>query len=782
MRIEFFLLVVIANLAVPTKISKLLESLAVVQHESIACMPPDGVPYMVPLLNAIARRYLKDHVTVVLYDDYFYFHPRLKSMLDHILLNYAYPLRHGRINTTMAKPKVPPGILEARENEQMAFIVFTKETEIGAESIREYTSRNTMTLLIAPTSVYMVRQFLGTKLAGDITNLLVIVDPMIRVKLLSQKVGQVFKECDILIYSHEFASDSLGSTTPVIVTAWRRTQFTRQVQLFPSKFKQGLGGIHLTVAASEIAPFVFRKRGQESGAGYTITKWDGIEVRLLNIVSQMLNFSVEYKEPELIEEEDVAQAVIKEVLAKKANLAVGGVYLTPERINGLLFSIPHTRDCASYISLSSTALPKYRAIMGPFLWDVWLALIAVYLFAMFPIAFSVWHSLKPLLDDLWEMENMFWYVFGTFTNCFTFSGENSWGKSERTATKLFIGTYWVFTIIITACYTGSIVAFITLPVFPKTIDTSKQLLEEDYKISVLSSGGWERLYNETDDPVAVKLYKSVNLVPDLSAGLLNVTRNVHSWRQSAFLGSRRLLEHTVRTNFTPDEDSKRLLFHLSDECFVPLLVSIVLQKRTHYLEEINGALERALQAGFMTKVTQELEWEEYRSATGKLLKVHKGLKGAPEDRELNLDDTQGMFLLLGAGFAIGLFVLIIEVSVWSTGQVKHRQFGDLTLKQRAFNKLKEHGEALYNCLLAPAKSGIIYFRERRVSSAFGEYVTRPYTPWPRSSIPSPTVQSPSPPPPNGVVSSAPPIDVGADSLSMDQLPLPRERPVRLMSF
>uniref|UniRef100_A0A0A9WKA0 Glutamate receptor delta-1 subunit n=1 Tax=Lygus hesperus TaxID=30085 RepID=A0A0A9WKA0_LYGHE len=738
MKLEFLLAAVTAQLVVSMKINKLLESMTIADQETIECTPPDGIPHLVPLLNTIARRYLKDHVTVILYDDYFHYHPRLKTMLDHILLNYAYPLRHGRLNTTMAKPKVPPGILEARGNEQMAFIVFTKDTEVGAESIREYTGRNTMTLLIAPTSVYMVKQFLKTNLAADITNLLVLVDPMIRVKL-THEAAQVLKQCDILLFSHEFGLDSLGSSEPVIITAWRRTQFTQQVQLFPSKFKQGLGGIHLTVSASEIAPFVFRK-------------------------------------------EDVAQVIIKDVLTKKANIAVGGVYLTPERISGLTFSMPHTQDCASYISLSSTALPKYRAIMGPFLWDVWLALTAVYLFAMFPIAFSVWHSIKPLLNDIREVENMFWYVFGTFTNCFTFTGENSWSKSDRTATKLFIGTYWIFTIIITACYTGSIVAFITLPVFPETIDSSKQLIEEGYKISILGTGGWERLYNETDDPVAMKVYKNVDLVPDLSAGFQNVTKNVHSWRQSAFLGSRKLLEHTVRTNFTPDDDNKRLLFHLSDECFVPLLVSFVLQQRTHYLEEINGALERALQGGFMKKVIQELEWEEYRSATGKLLKVHKGLMGVPEDRELNLDDTQGMFLLLGAGFAMGLFVLIIEISVWTTEQVKYRQLGELTLKQQAFNKLKEHGKAFYNCILAPANSGIIYLRERRVSSAFGEYVTRPYTSWPRSFFPSPTIQSPSPPPRNGTVSSAPPINLAADSRSMDQLPLPKEKPIRLMSF
>ena len=81
--------------------------------------------------------------------------------------------------------------------------------------------------------------------------------------------------------------------------------------------------------------------------------------------------------------------------------------------------------------------------MGPFLLDVWISITLCYIFAIIPIAFSAWHTLKPLIQHPEEIENMFWYVFGTFTNCFTFLGENSWTKSIKISTKLFIGKYCV---------------------------------------------------------------------------------------------------------------------------------------------------------------------------------------------------------------------------------------------------------------------------------------------------------------------------------------------------
>lgn len=120
--------------------------------------------------------------------------------------------------------------------------------------------------------------------------------------------------------------------------------------------------------------------------------------------------------------------------------------------------------------------------MGPFRWEVWLCLIIIYLVAIFPLAFSDRLSLKHLWGNAGEIENMFWYVFGTFTNSLTFSGEFSWSNTKKTSTRMLIGWYWVFTIIITACYTGSIIAFVTLPVQPETIDTLDQLRDAFFRI------------------------------------------------------------------------------------------------------------------------------------------------------------------------------------------------------------------------------------------------------------------------------------------------------------
>ncbi|XP_014256198.1 ionotropic receptor 21a [Cimex lectularius] len=710
----------------------LYEKYELLEAETDKCMATDGTPYITSLFNEICKLYLTNQVPVLLYDNDYSVNLKFQRILNRFLKIYPKSLRHGLINVTKAVPQVPNGILDPGQNEQLAFIIFSKEIEIGALAIVDKVEIVTKTIFIPKSSLYQIKEFLTRDIARKFHNILVLVDPTLKIDIYFQKKGQVHKECDINMYTHQLASDSLGGSKAIILTSWRRNNFTRNVNLFPDKFKTGFNGMHMVVSTSENAPFVFKSKGHDSGEGYTLNKWDGLEVRIMNLISQMLNFSVEYKEPDSDPKYanlSWTENSLRQLALKQVDYAIGGIYLTAERYKLFTFTHPYSQDCASFISLASTALPKYRAIMGPFLWDVWLALTTVYLLAIFPIAFSVWHTVKPLIEDISELENMFWYVFGTFTNCFTFTGQNSWTHASKTATRIFIGSYWAFTIIITACYTGSIIAFITLPVFPEVIDSSKQLVEEEYKISTLEKDIWLELLTGSVDPVAHELYKELDFVPNLIEGLRNVTRNIHSEHKSAFFGSKYLLEYTVRTNYTPEDSNKRLLFHLNKECFVPLFLGIALPKKSMQVEKINLALSRLLQSGFMFKVSREVEWAVSKMSTAKLLKASmSSFRIAPEDRELTLDDTQGMFLLLGAGFAIAIAALMAEILVWCVKEFKQTKFGQPSLKERSLAKIKQNLGEIKRCLFDPIdqlKRSFYESRERNVSSLFGSGVSIP---------------------------------------------------------
>lgn len=77
---------------------------------------------------------------------------------------------------------------------------------------------------------------------------------------------------------------------------------------------------------------------------------------------------------------------------------------------------------------------------------MWIAIIFTYIFAIFPLAFSDQLTLSHLIGNWGEIENMFWYVFGTFTNSLTFTGEFSWSNTKKTSTRILIGQLVTFII------------------------------------------------------------------------------------------------------------------------------------------------------------------------------------------------------------------------------------------------------------------------------------------------------------------------------------------------
>lgn len=110
------------------------------------------------------------------------------------------------------------------------------------------------------------------------------------------------------------------------------------------------------------------------------------------------------------------------------------------------------------------------------------------------------------------------------------------------------GWYWIFTIIITACYTGSIIAFVTLPVFPQTVDTLEQLIDGYYRVGTLDHGGWERWFLNSTHEKTSKFLKNLEFVSTMDEGLGNVTK-AFFWSYT-FLGSKAQLEYIVQSNFT----------------------------------------------------------------------------------------------------------------------------------------------------------------------------------------------------------------------------------------
>ncbi|XP_053692001.1 ionotropic receptor 21a [Sabethes cyaneus] len=602
---------------------------------------------LVKLLIRVVTKYLSACIPIILFDG---FVEQTEGYIMESLFS-EFPLTYtcGKIgpNYTLENPE----LLLASASKCRSYILFLSDAMMTRKVIGPQLTN--YVIVIPRSSQWKLQDFLSSKQSRDILNLLVIGESYSSAKSANS-------ESPYVLYTHELYIDGLGSNRPSVLTTWMNGKFSRpNVELFSKKIRKGFSGHRFTVTAAHQPPFVFKILSTD-GVGNIAIRWEGLEIRVLRSLGNYLNFTFDIKEPSR-PNLGSGDAVTDEIVRRQADIGAAGTYVTIERNLETEMSVAHSMDCAAFATLMSSALPRYRAILGPFQWPVWLALTLIYLLAIFPLAFSDKLSLKHLIGNWSEIENMFWYVFGTFTNSLTFTGENSWSNTKKTSTRLLIGVYWVFTIIITSCYTGSIIAFVTMPVQPDTVDTVDQLRDGFFRIGTLDRGGWERWFLNSSDKTTEKLLNKLEFVSSIREGIRNVTDAF--FISYAFIGSKAELEYLVQSNFSAEAINRRYALHVSKECFSLFGVSFVFPPNSVYRDKFNNALLYMQEAGILAKVRNDVSWDMQKTKDGRFRQASVGqVLRVPTagEKGLTLADTEGMFLLMGIGYLIGVAVLISE--------------------------------------------------------------------------------------------------------------------------
>ncbi|XP_043648279.1 ionotropic receptor 21a [Drosophila teissieri] len=608
----------------------------------------DQTNSLVGLVNKIAQEYLNKCPPVIYYDSFVEKSDGL--ILENLFKTIPITFYHGEINSGYeAKNKRFTSHIDSNCK---SYILFLSDPLMTRKILGPQTESRVV--LVSRSTQWKLRDFLSSELSSNIVNLLVIGESL---------MADPMRERPYVLYTHKLYADGLGSNTPVVLTSWIKGALSRpHINLFPSKFQYGFAGHRFQISAANQPPFIFRIRTLDS-SGMGQLRWDGVEFRLLTMISKRLNFSIDITEaPTRSNTRGIVDTIQEQIVERTVDIGMSGIYITQERLMDSAMSVGHSRDCAAFITLASKALPKYRAIMGPFQWPVWVALICVYLGGIFPIVFTDRLTLSHLMGNWGEVENMFWYVFGMFTNAFSFTGKYSWSNTRKISTRLLIGAYWLFTIIITSCYTGSIIAFVTLPAFPDTVDSVLDLLGLFFRVGTLNNGGWETWFQNSTHIPTSKLYKKMEFVGSLDEGIGNVTQSFF-WNY-AFLGSKAQLEYLVQSNFSDENISRRSALHLSEECFALFQIGFLFPRESVYKMKIDSMILLTQQSGLIAKINNEVSWVMQRSSSGRLLQASSSnslREIIQEERQLTTADTEGMFLLMALGYFLGATALVSEI-------------------------------------------------------------------------------------------------------------------------
>lgn len=303
----------------------------------------DQSPSLIALLNKLAVRYMHSCIPVILYDTYVQENDAL--MLQELFQTFPTTFMHGKINS---KYKVEnEKLLGYPDSKCRSYILFLSDVTMTRSIIGPQIEDK---VIVVPRSTqWKLQEFLADAVSSDIINLLVIGESY---------SSDRTKERPYVLYTHRLYTDGLGSNQPIVLTSWINRKFSRpHIEMFPPKLVQGFSGHRFLISAADQPPYVFKRKVQNR-FGNVDVKWEGLEYRILEILGKKLNFTFDIVEPRSLSLGS-GDAVTEEIRKRRADIGIGGIYTTSERIEGLDMAVAHSMDCAAFITLTSKALPRF---------------------------------------------------------------------------------------------------------------------------------------------------------------------------------------------------------------------------------------------------------------------------------------------------------------------------------------------------------------------------------------------------------------------------------------
>ncbi|KAL5010168.1 hypothetical protein ScPMuIL_012473 [Solemya velum] len=377
--------------------------------------------------------------------------------------------------------------------------------------------------------------------------------------------------------------DFEGLSGRVQFTNGERSEFVLDVLELTTKDLQKIGiwspktGINITKTYYER-----RKQVKESLANKTLSvvtvldkpyvmeastpggpQYEGFAVDLLDMVAKSLKFNYTmYVAPDGkygAKDKDTGEwnGMVRELIERKADLAVAGISITYKREEVIDFTKP-------FLNLGITILfkkpekspPKLFSFLSPLSIEVWVYMLAAYLcvsFMLFVIArFSPyeWCNPHPCNPDADVVENQFtilnslWFTIGSLMQ------QGCELAPRAISTRLVSGIWWFFTLIMISSYTANLAAFLTVERMVSPIEGADDLAKQTrIKYGTLNSGSTKSFFEKSNLPTYQRMWNFMQstepsvFVNSSSEGLERVKTGEY-----AYLAESTTIEYEIERN------------------------------------------------------------------------------------------------------------------------------------------------------------------------------------------------------------------------------------------
>ncbi|KAG7154184.1 Glutamate receptor-like 56 [Homarus americanus] len=373
---------------------------------------------------------------------------------------------------------------------------------------------------------------------------------------------------------------------------------------------------------------------------------DGITVKMLDTIAEVLDFNYTLT----VEPPDGAwgslvngswTGMLGMVHRHEKNFTVSTMPLTANRIEDFDAGVWYWTEGFGLNMMTPAPLAKWQATYYPFMPSVWITIGATFAVVVLTMALQDWIQPEPFLGGFGRT----WLYLLRAVVKHTLPG-----LPTAQWQRVLVGVWWVYCFILTTAYTANLIAFLTIPVFPKRIQTLEELAQSDYRVSMHDYGEFvPEALRSSKTPVYRTLGEKMDLVKLYDDAVYLMSNRTHA-----------LLElysynRIVTKSITKVSNS----YMLKDQLYASYF-SWLFQKNTPWKYKFDLCIQHLVEAGLVTRwhkeTTEDFMGQDYERRERLAAKEQLNNK-----QPLSLQHLQGVFFILLLSWAASIVVFILEL-------------------------------------------------------------------------------------------------------------------------
>ncbi|XP_071081479.1 glutamate receptor ionotropic, kainate glr-3-like [Haliotis cracherodii] len=410
-------------------------------------------------------------------------------------------------------------------------------------------------------------------------------------------------------------------------------------QIFPN-YNQGFNGRPFIVATNVWYPFVMKQGNNQTST------YEGFCIDLLFEMAGALNFTYKLIEPPDGEwgtnTNGQYSGLIGQLQRKDVDMVVAPISMSHDREKVMDSTYPFYNDVGTGVyRIPDSSVKEWLILSLPFSWVVHVFIACAFVFSV-----GLVHFLHRCQKD--EVEGSIDFsadalrVFGIFLR----QGLNI--KLRSSSTAIFVGLLCLFATIISAVYSGNLIAFLTVAKETKPFNTIPEVADQtDYTWGIHGGTLWVNVFQSSTNPSFMKIWDSI-LKSNLSdPGVLHISADYHKARMEAG-GYVFFTESDIGSIWATQNCDVRLL----KDYFYRIQYAIGLPQNSPYGELVSDIVLKFHESGLMGAWKQK--WWPKGSNCSFTQVVHKPIE---------ISQLQSAFYVLLVGISLAFTTMCLECMV-----------------------------------------------------------------------------------------------------------------------